>query len=148
MREVRTYEGILQKELAQVLDVSPFTYSHYETNDLTIPIKQLIKFCNYFDVSLDYIFGLNDLKQYKNINKEINSEKAGLVLKQFRKDNKLTQDKLANILKTNRSVLANYERGRNFIATPFLYDLCKKYDVSADYILGRIDYNPKEKNLV
>ncbi len=51
----------------------------------------------------------------------------------------MTQDKLAKILNTNQSVIANYERGRTVIATPFLYTICKKYHISADYLLGKID---------
>ena len=31
------------------------------------------------------------------------------------------------------------------IATPFLYTICKKYNISADYLLGKID-NPKYLN--
>lgn len=43
------------------------------------------------------------------------------------------------MLNMARSALANYERGRNIIATPFLYTICTKYKVSADYLLGKID---------
>ena len=63
----------------------------------------------------------------------------GTRLKEFRKENKITQDKLASILNTNQSVIANYERGRTIIATPFLYTICKKYNISADYLLGKIN---------
>ena len=41
-----------------------------------------------------------------------------------------------------RSALANYERGRNVIATSFLYTICTRYNISADYLLGKIN-NPK-----
>ena len=68
--------------------------------------------------------------------------KMGERLKEFRKNNKLTQSKLAVILNTTQSVIADYERGRYLIATPFLYTICKKYNISADYLLGKID-NPK-----
>ena len=60
-------------------------------------------------------------------------------LKELRKDNKITQEKLSKELNIARSALANYERGRNVIATPFLYTICKKYHISADYLLGKID---------
>jgi len=64
-------------------------------------------------------------------------------IKSFRKENNLTQEKLASILNISDGTIAGYECGNNIIATPFLYDLCKKYHVSADYLLGRIDYQPK-----
>ena len=63
----------------------------------------------------------------------------------IRNKNKLTQSKLAEILNTNQSVIANYERGRTPVATPFLYTICKKYNISADYLLGKTD-SPKYLN--
>ncbi len=60
-------------------------------------------------------------------------------LKEFRKENKLTQVKLAEILNIANGTIAEYERGTNIIATPFLYTICKNYNISADYLLGKID---------
>ena len=74
-----------------------------------------------------------------------NKDKSMLRLKEFRKENKLTQEKLASILNTNKSVICGYEKGRYIIATPFLYQICKKYNISADYLLGKID-SPKYLN--
>ena len=55
------------------------------------------------------------------------------------------QIELANYLNTTQSVIADYERGRYLISTPFLYTICKKYNISADYLLGRIDTNTLKK---
>ena len=38
--------------------------------------------------------------------------------------------------------ITEYERGTNIIATPFLYEICKTYLISADYLLGKTD-SPK-----
>ena len=70
---------------------------------------------------------------------------VGRRIRQRRKALGLTQEKLAKELNMARSALANYERGRNVIATPFLYQICKKYNISNDYLLGRID-EPKYLN--
>jgi len=139
MKEIRLENNILQKDIAKILNLSVYTYSHYETKDTIIPINHLISFCDYLSISIDYILELNNHKNYKNYNKGIDNIKAGTRLKEFRQENKITQAKLAGILNTNQSVIANYERGRNVIATPFLYTICKKYKISADYILGKID---------
>ena len=80
-----------------------------------------------------------------NTNLNIDIHKIGQNLKEFRKENKITQLKLAQTLNTNQSVIANYERGRTVIATPFLYAICTKYNISADYLLGKID-SPKYLN--
>ena len=52
---------------------------------------------------------------------------------------RITQEKLAFELNTVQAVIANYENGKHLIALPFLYDICKLYEISADYLLGRID---------
>ena len=142
LRELRIDKKLTQEELANILNINRVQYNQYENNYNNIPIKHLNNIANYFEVSIDYLFNLNKTNHYKNFSKEIDNQKSGNRLKEFRKDNKLTQNKLAQMLNTNQSVIANYERGRNPIATPFLYTICKKYNISADYLLGKTD-NPK-----
>lgn len=142
LKNIRLEAGITQKEIASILKISEFTYSHYETEYVLIPIKHLLSFCTYFHVSIDYTFKLTDNKIYPNTNLNIDINKTTKNLKEFRKDNKLTQEKLAEFLNIGKGTIADYERGRYLIATPFLYQICKKYNISADYLLGKID-NPK-----
>ena len=94
---------------------------------------------------MDYLFEFTSISFYKNSKEKINKVLSGERLRNFRKDNKITQDKLAAVLNVSRSTIAEYERGTNLIATPFLYTICKKYNISADYLLGKID-SPKYLN--
>jgi len=142
LKELRTLELITQNDLAKFIGVKQNAYSEYENEYKIIPLKHLISLCDLFDISVDYIFNFSNVKQYKNSKKNINNIEVGKRLKEFRKENKLTQEKLASLLNTNRSVIANYERGRNIIAAPFLYTICKKYKISADYLLGKTE-DPK-----
>ena len=137
--ELRESKDLKQYDIANILNIYKGLYNQYETEYEIIPIKHLNTLSNYFHVSIDYLFNLTDKLNYKNSKEEINSVIVGQRLKEFRKKNKLTQEKLANKLNIARSALANYERGRNIIATPFLYTICKEYHVSADYLLGKID---------
>lgn len=138
LKKLRQENNVSQDKLASILNIDRTTYNHYENNYNTLPIKHLNIISNYFNVSFDYLFGFSDEKNYTSTNKEIKNEIAAARLKEFRKKEKLTQLKLANILNTNQSVIANYERGRTIIATPFLYTICSKFNVSADYLLGKI----------
>lgn len=145
LKELRTNKKLTQEQLANILGINRVQYNQYENNYNTIPIKHLNSIANYFNVSIDYILGFNKHKIYDLLINDINNLKTGQRLKEFRKENKITQLKLAQILNTNQSVIANYERGRTVIATPFLYSICKKYNISADYLLGKID-SPKYLN--
>ncbi len=133
--------GISQVELAKYLQIDKSLYGRYEKETQTIPVKHLISLANYFDVSIDYLFGFNDSTGSK-FNTSIDKINVGLRIKNFRKENNITQQKLAEYLHTNRSLLSNYEKGIYLISTSFLYDICKKYKISADYLLGRVD-SPK-----
>lgn len=60
-------------------------------------------------------------------------------LKQLRNEYGLTQQELADSINVGKSTIGDYERMAKIIATPFLYDICRKYNISADYLLGKID---------
>ncbi|MCM1053350.1 MAG: helix-turn-helix domain-containing protein [Ruminococcus sp.] len=141
LKSIRESKGISQKELANHLKISPFTFSHYENEQDIIPSKYLDELVKYLNISIDYLFSLNNIEQYSKCN-NVDCKKSGERLKEFRKENKLTQVKLAKILNIGNGTLSGYENGDYLIATPFLYDICKKYGISADYLLGKID-NPK-----
>ena len=139
LKELREEKNISQQDIAKYLKIDNSLYAKYEKEYYVIPIKHLNTLCNYFNVSFDYLFGLTNKLNYKENINEIDSLKSGNRIKEFRKENKITQERLASELNMARSALANYERGRTLIATPFLYTICKKYQISADYLLGKID---------
>ncbi len=147
LKQIRKDKKLTQKNVADTLGISEISYTNYENEYYIIPINYLIIFSKCYDISIDYIFGLS---MNNKVTFDTNMLKAGQRLKEWRSKNKLTQDKIALALNTNRSVIANYERGRNYIATPFLYTLCKKYNISADYLLGKSDepnyINKKDAN--
>ncbi len=137
MNEIRTINDVSQKELAKVLNISAYTYSHYETEDTIIPLKHLITFCDYFNISLDYILNLSNQKKYAKFDKGYNLNLSGTRLKEFRKEKKLTQNVLAKKINIARSMLSEYEKGNYLVSIHCLYTICKKYNISADYLLGK-----------
>ena len=139
LKFLREEKEVTQEEVANILGISRSTYNDYENQISILPIKHINILCNYFYISVDYLFNLSITKKYFSTNKEIDLKKAGMRLKEFRKENKLTQTKLSEILHTTFSTIAFYEKGRNLISTTFLYLICTKYQISADYLLGRID---------
>lgn len=134
--------GIAQKDIAKILNIDYKTYSHYENEDVIIPLKHLITICNYYDISLDYAFNFTQTPQYPQNKTNVNPIEVGKRLKEFRKTNKLTQANLANIINVARSIIGEYENGHFLISTHSLYTICKDYNISADYLLGKTN-NPK-----
>ncbi|MCM1053509.1 MAG: helix-turn-helix domain-containing protein [Ruminococcus sp.] len=142
LREIRENKDMRISDIAKTLKIDESVYGKYEREYVLMPTKHLNTICNYFNVSLDYVFNLSDDLNYNNTTKEINKELSAKRLKEFRKENKLTQIKLAAILNASPAVIVHHENKRFILATPFLYTICSKYHISADYLLGKID-SPK-----
>ena len=143
IKELREKENVSQKQLGKELGISRSSINQFEQQYDIIPIKRLNQIANYFNVSIDYLLGLTNIKNYKDNKHEINREISSQRLKEFRKKNNLSQNSLAQKLKISRSIIVYHENKRTIIGTPFLYELCKKYNISADYMLGIID-KPQE----
>lgn len=141
LRNIREEHNLRQIDVANILGIKRSTYTSYEIERDTIPINHLNKLCNYFNVSIDYVMGINEEKNYKNSLSEINVNKEKERLKLLRKENNLTQNEIAKILNTSRSTWTGYEYGKFQIPTLLLYELAKKYNYSMDYLLGKIDNN-------
>ena len=139
LRFLREENKKMQQDIAELLNIVKSQYCNYETEKVSIPIKHLITLCNYYNFSLDYIFEFSNTKQYRNNKKEIDKTLMGKRLKEFRKENSLTQTNLADFLNTAFSTISSYERGVNILSTNYLYIISKTYNISSDYLLGRID---------
>lgn len=62
LKELREENGISQQKLADEFHISQQSIWKYE-NGLSEPdIKTLIKFADFFDVSVDYLIGISDSK--------------------------------------------------------------------------------------
>ena len=70
IKDMREDKDLLQKDIAEVLNISQTNYSKYELGKINIPINTLKKMAIFFDTSIDYLLGLTDeIKPYprKNI---------------------------------------------------------------------------------
>ncbi len=139
LEELRENNNLKMREVSKILNLSIDAYGQYEREYYVFPIKHLNTVCNYFDVSLDYIFSFTDDKQYFNSKKDIDKILSGKRIRELRRELKYSQSMFADIMNSSYGTIAGYEKGRYIIATPFLYTICKKYGISADYLLGKID---------
>ena len=60
LKQLRTQRGISQLKLAMDLNMNQNTISRYETMERQADYETLIRFAEYFDVSLDYLLGRTD----------------------------------------------------------------------------------------
>lgn len=61
LKELRTNNKLSQSHIASILGLKQQQYSRYETGLRDIPLDKLIKLADYYNTSVDYILGRNDL---------------------------------------------------------------------------------------
>ncbi len=139
--ELREYNFLLQKDIAQILNIDRSTYSTWETNLKIIPLKHLNSLSNYYNISMDYILGLTNKKiKYKKLN-ELDKKIIGNNIKKLRSNNNLTLRDLARILNTTSSTISAYETGKTLLLTAFAIEIAKKYHLSIDESCGKEKIN-------
>lgn len=57
LKEVRKSRRLTQAQVAEGVNCSASTLSRYETGKRQPPLDMLVRLADFFDVSLDYIFG-------------------------------------------------------------------------------------------
>lgn len=124
------------EELGLVFGVTKQTISNWENCNDVIPLAKLIRFCNIYGYSVDYIMGLSN-KNIKYDKTNLNKMILARNLKLFRKKAGKTQSDISSECVVSQSTYSKYESGRNIITTTTLYTICKNYNLSMDYMLGR-----------
>lgn len=138
LRESRELIDKKQKDIAELMKVNFTTVSGWETGKDTIPLKRLIEYANYFNYSLDYLFGLTRNNDTNYLPLTINLDLIAKNLKLLRKKHNLTQADVAKKINTTQASYAHYENAINLIPTTFLYNLTLIYSsFSIDELLGR-----------
>lgn len=60
LRELRKAKGLRQKDIAEILGVSPQSYGYYENGINKPDPDTLIKLANFFECSIDFLLGRED----------------------------------------------------------------------------------------
>ena len=116
--------------------VSQSTVAGWENAIDVIPFNKLIRFCNLYNYSLDFICGFTR-KNIEYGSFKTDKVKIGKKLKELRNKLKLSQQQVADDCGFFKSTYGNYEVGRYLINTMNIYSICKTYNISMDWIVGR-----------
>lgn len=96
LKELRSIKGVTQQKVADELFCSLESYSRYENGHRNPPLELLIPMADYFSVTLDYLFGR------ENISAQALTEYEMKLIEAARKaDDRARKDAL-DILKLNK----------------------------------------------
>ena len=62
LRDLREDNDKTQQQIADILGTSQTMYARYERGANELPTRHLIKLCQYYNVSADYMLGFSDKK--------------------------------------------------------------------------------------
>ena len=65
MRSLRKEKGMTQKEMAAELGVGYRALQCYEYNERYPDVLGLVAIADYFDISLDYLMGRSDVREWR-----------------------------------------------------------------------------------
>ena len=63
IKALREDNDLTQSEIAKAIHVAQTTYSDYENGKVRIPLECLIELAKFYDVDLNYIAGISDIKR-------------------------------------------------------------------------------------
>ena len=63
LRNIREDKDLTQAELGKIINKSQQGYNHIEAGRAELKIDDLIKLCQFYDLSADYIIGLTNKKR-------------------------------------------------------------------------------------
>ncbi len=65
--EIRKEHNLTQKQLGEILNANQRTISQYEKESRDLNTDTIIKICTYFDISADYLLGIDKELDKNNI---------------------------------------------------------------------------------
>ena len=63
IKDLREDSDVTQTRIARMINVAQTTYSDYEKGKIRIPIDIVIKLAEFYDVDMNYITGVSNIKQ-------------------------------------------------------------------------------------
>ena len=107
LRYAREELEMTQAELGYIFGVSDSAVRSWETAHDSIPLPKLIKFCDMYDFSLDFICGLIR-KNIKYGHFKTDKVKISKKLKELRKSLNISQQKLSDDCKISQTTYSGY----------------------------------------
>lgn len=121
-------------QLSKIIGISSTTINGYFNNDYFPQIDIAIKMAEYFNCTLDFLFGLSEDESHITHNNKTFIENFDALLKERGLP-------IAKVLRELGMSEYNYYRWKDgkFPKTINLIEIAKYFDVSIDYLIGRID---------
>ena len=137
--ELRVNDEKKQGDVSLALGVKRNTYSKWENLINDMPLDKCNDLAKYYSVTVNYLLGLSTKRFILSIPLTMKQELLPDRLLKLRKNLHLSQTKLSDKLGFLQSTYSRYERGKVVPTTLKLLVIAQFYNVSFDYLIGRVD---------
>lgn len=114
LKQLRSKKDLTQEELAKIFNTGKASISHYESNRRMPDAITIEKFADFFNVSVDYLLGRTDMRNYELLDKHW--EKVEPTLEDIMSKISLDKDLLEKLLAKNKNKdsILNFLNSNNF----------------------------------
>lgn len=131
--DLRYDNDLTQREIADFLNIKRSTYSKWECGINEFPIGIIIKLSIYYDVNIDYLTNLSNIRG--KANRDINIDSINKKITAIRKEHNNTQKEVSTYLKITQKTYSDYELGKYKIPTSMIINIAKFYKISLEELL-------------
>lgn len=131
IRQYRKEKKMTQKQLAQKSGVSMMSIRRYEKNERVPSIEHLKKIASSLGIS---VFELDPSLYENTFNKKVGENIATI-----RKREKISQEKLAQILNTTKENIEKIESGNSILNASDIENIAKKLNIHTHALLSGVD---------
>lgn len=135
LAEIREDNDISQMKMAHILGVKRSAYSLWELGINIIPFNYLYKFAEYFNLSIDYVLGLTNDREYVEYD-SFDLKRIGESLKEIRIQKGLSQISLSKVLNITQACIVRYEKGIICMSTSNVYKYSKYFNIPINEIVN------------
>lgn len=141
LNKLRKEQNYSQEQLGEIIGVSHTSVKNWELGINEPKASYIIKLAELFNVSTDYLLGINTLELKKNNDNHVaiftNNLKESRMVKGYK------QKDIAKILNCSVNKYASWEQGRTEPSISDIIELAKLYNVTTDYLLGYMSTKPE-----
>ncbi len=131
-------KGLNQTLLAEVLNIDSSTVSKYLSENQLPDLNIAIKIANYFNCSLNYLFGITEENKAKTFKTCPPFSDRFLFLLKY---NKVSRYKLQKNTEISKSTMYYWQIGKSIPTMDSIIKLAKFFNCSIDFVIGRVDFD-------
>ena len=126
-----------RNELVKLIPINQSTLSNTLAYGIIPSTKTLIKIANFFDISITYLLGKTDSKDFFANSKPVSFRSR---FEDLCKEKEVTHYRVATDCLFDKSNISRWVSKGSLPELEILELLCDYFNVSIDYLLGRTDY--------